>query len=112
MRAYILLAGTLVISGCSYFFPSRSTTSCEAASHALRVHDSRIQAAREAGTLGFTANLATRGYQTYHCVSTQGNQIACRSIESGIAATNSARVNRLMRERNAIENRAARACQI
>ena len=112
MRAFIFLAGTLLISGCSHFFPSRSATSCEAASHALRVHDSRIQSAREAGTLGFTANLATRGYRTYHCVSTQGNQIACSSIEGGIAAANSSRVNRLMRERNAIENRVARACQI
>lgn len=112
MRALLLLAGTLLISGCSQFFPSRSDQSCETASHALRVHDSRIDAARATGTLGFTANLATRGYQSYHCVTTSGNQIACSIIESGIAAQNSARVNRLLRERNAIEARVARACQI
>ncbi len=112
MRALILIAGTLTLSGCSYFFPTRADTSCETASHALRVHDSRIEAARAAGTLGFTANLATRGYQTYHCVTTSGNQIACSTISSGLEAHNSARVSRLLRERSMIENRVARACQI
>ena len=112
MRALVFMAGTLMISGCSLFFPSRADHSCEAASHALRVHDSRIDAARASGSMGFTANLATRGYQSYHCVTTSGNQIACSTIESGIAAQDSSRVDRLMRERNAIESRVARACQI
>ncbi len=112
MRAGLLIAGSLMISGCSYFFPTRSDTSCETASHALRVHDSRIEAARSAGSLGFTANLATRGYQTYHCVTTSGNQIACSTISSGLEAHHSDRLSRMLRERAIIENRVARACQI
>lgn len=112
MRALLFLAGTLTISGCSHFFPSRSDTSCDTASHALRVHDSRIEAARASGSMGFTANLATRGYQTYHCVTTRGNQVACSPIESGLRDHASTQVTRLMRERNAIENRVARACGV
>ncbi len=112
MRVLCLVAGTMILSGCSYFFPSRANTTCESASHALRVHDSRIEAARAQGAMGFTANLATRGYQTYHCVTTQGNQVACSTIEAGLAAHQSTQITRLLRERNLIENRVARACQI
>ncbi|MFN7002350.1 MAG: hypothetical protein ACK4NW_02830 [Roseinatronobacter sp.] len=111
MRTFLLLTGVLVVSGCSHFFPSRSQHSCEAASHALRVHDSRIEAAR-AGSMGFTANLATRGYQTYHCVLTRGDQVACSTVPGGAGNAPSAQVNRLMRERSVIESRVARACQI
>lgn len=110
MRALLLLTGTLAISGCAYFFPSRSESSCDAASHALRVHDSRIEAARASGSMGFTANLATRGYQTYHCVTTRGNQVACSTLEHGLHNHASTQVKRLIRERSMIENRVARAC--
>lgn len=112
MRVAALLTGTLLISGCSYFFPTRSDHSCDAASHALRVHDSRIDAARAAGYMGFTATLATRGYQTFHCVTTSGDQIACSTIERGLATQHSTEMQRLLRQRHLIENRVARACQI
>lgn len=112
MRVIFLLTGVVMLSGCEQFFPTRALHGCEQASHALRVHDSKIDAARAAGALGFTATLSTRGYATYHCVTTSGNQIACSTIEAGVAQAQSARVGRLMRERSMIENRVARACQI
>lgn len=112
MRAVLLLAVSTLIAGCSDLFPTRAEHSCETASQALRVHDSKIDAARMAGSLGFTAKLASRGYQTYHCITTRGDQIACSTIESGLAAQHSTRVNRLLRERSAIEDRVARACKI
>jgi len=112
MRIIIMLAGALMLSGCAHFFPSRSAQSCEEASHALRVHDSRIDAARAAGAMGFTATLASRGYGTYHCVTRSGNQIACTEVARGHAQEQSAQMRRLMRERSIIESRAARACQV
>ena len=112
MRTLLLLIGSLALSGCSIFFPSRGQHTCEAASHALRVHDSRIDAARASGSMGFTASLATRSYQTFHCVVTGNDQVACSSAAGGVPTVPSAQVNRLMRERSLIENRVARACQI
>ena len=112
MRTFMLLIGSLALSGCSAFFPSRGQHSCEAASHALRVHDSRIDAARATGSMGFTANLASRSYQTYHCVVTRGDQVACSTVEGGVSNAPSAQMNRLLRERSLIENRVARACQL
>ncbi len=112
MRTFLLLIGSLALSGCSVFFPSRAQHSCESASHALRVHDSRIDAARASGAMGFTATLASRSYQTYHCVLTRGEQVACSTIEQGLARQQSAQIQQLMRERTVIENRVARACQI
>ncbi len=112
MRILVLMTGAMLLSGCSIFFPSRAMHSCDSASHALRVHDSKIDTARAAGAMGFTATLATRGYMTYNCMLVPGDQVACVSAESGHTIPNSAQVQRLMRERNAIEARVARACQV
>ena len=112
IRVLIPLAGALLVSGCSTFFPSRAGYTCDSATNALRVHDSRIEAARSAGSFGFTANLASRSYATYHCSSRRNGQIACVMSEQRTTVPNSAQVTRLLRERSVIETRVARACQI
>lgn len=112
MRVIYFLAGAALLSGCNNVYPTHASQSCDQASHALRVHDSKIEAARRAGTMGFTVTLGSRGYTTYHCVTTSGNQVACSTIAAGVAREQSVQVARLMRERDRIEARVARACQI
>jgi hypothetical protein len=113
MRVIFLIFSTTLLLGCAEFFNrGNSAQDCQQASHALRVHDSRIEAARMQGAAGFTAPLASRGYNTYHCVTVSGNQIACSTVLPGLHAAETTRLNRLLRERNSIEARAARACRI
>lgn len=112
MRLILVVAGAAMVSGCAQLFPSRADHGCDQASHALRVHDSKIEAARASGAMGFTATLVSRSYATYHCVTTSGDQIACHAIREGEARAQTARMTRLMRERSMIENRVARSCQI
>jgi hypothetical protein len=112
MRILALSAVVMLLAGCDHLFPSRAMHNCETASHALRVHDNRIDTARNAGAMGFTATLATRGYMTYHCTLTANNQVACVNAASPRVIPNSAEVQRLIRQRNAIEARVARACQV
>ena len=113
MRVILIILSTTLLSGCAEFFHrANSDQDCQQASHALRVHDSKIDAARMSGSFGFTASLASRGYNTYHCFTVSGDQIACSTVLPPARAADSTRMNRLMRERNTIEARAARACQI
>ncbi len=112
MRILLMLTSAVMLSGCAHFFHRGADQSCEAASHALRVHDSRIEAARASGAMGFTATLASRGYGTYHCITRAGNQIACTEVARGYAQYQTVQMQRLMRERSIIEHRAAHACQI
>ena len=113
MRAIIILSTTTLLSGCIGYMPGeRSEAECQQASHALQVHDSRIEAARMPKSYGFSARLPSRGYKTYHCSTISGDHIACSTVMPSVRATESAQLNRLMRERATIEARAARACQI
>lgn len=113
MRVIFLISSTTLLLGCAEFLRHEGAgQDCQQASHALRVHDSKIDSARMTGGYGFTASLASRGYNTYHCFTVSGNQIACSTVMPQVRSTESARLNRLMRERNTIEARAARACQI
>jgi len=113
MRVFLLISSTTALLGCAEFFQrGGGSQDCQQASHALRVHDSKIEAARMPGSSSFTASLASRGYNTYHCTTVSGDQIACSAVMPNVRASDSARLNRLMGERSAIEARAARACQI
>lgn len=112
MRILILMAGTLLIAGCSIFAPSRSSQGCQNASHELRVHDMKIDAARASGAMGFNAILASRSYNNYRCTKMLGNQVACVPVESAAALPGNGQVERLLRERRRIEARVARACQV
>lgn len=113
MRVIFLIFSSTLLLGCAEFFNrGNSAQDCQQASHALRVHDSRIEAARMQGAAGFTTPLASRGYNTYHCVTVSGDQIACSTVLPGVHASDTAHLNRLMRQRSTIEARAARACRI
>jgi hypothetical protein len=114
MRVILLISSTTLLMGCAEFFHRQTAgQDCQQASHALRVHDSKIAAAsRLSESTGFIAPLASRGYNTYHCSTVSGNQIACSTIMPSLKAADTAHLNRLMRERNGIEARAARACRI
>ncbi len=112
MRILILMAGTILVAGCASFAPSRTTHGCDSASHDLRVHDMKIDAARSSGSMGFSATLASRGYTSYQCMLVPGNQVACVAAGAGAGLPRDAQVRRLLRERDAIEERVARACHI
>lgn len=111
MRAVIGLSTILMISGCAAV-QDNDYESCHKASHAVRVHDSKIEVARNHAGGSFTAQLPSKGHATYTCSQRGAGHLVCVQRASGSAAaapvTPSAK---LMRERHALVERADAACR-
>ncbi|WP_296476432.1 hypothetical protein [Roseinatronobacter sp.] len=114
VRFILFLAATATTAACvkpdSETIPSRSA--CEQASHALWVHDSTLESARQGYPHSFTVPLPSKGHARYHCTQ-KGSQVSC--VPEGQHKRTSAedrRIGQLVSQREAIHERAARACQI
>lgn len=105
MRAMIALPIAIVMSGCALF--QGAAPDCQDASRALRAHDAKIEAARSRDTTQFTVHLASKGHAMYHCTQSR-DHVACRAQPVAQPAISA----RLMHQRDILEARVARACQI
>lgn len=113
MRFFPLFAAAGLLAGCmspvSDDIPSRSA--CEQSSHALRVHDSKIESARTGAPGHFTVRLPSKGHAPYLC-NMEGSQAHCIPAGTVAAAKPENRhVAKLVRERETIYSRARKACR-
>lgn len=114
MRCISLLTAAVLLAGCLKETGDHvvSRSACEQSSHALRVHDSKIEKAREGDTAQHTLRLPSREGAPYRC-KVEGKQVHCVSAGAVHSAKDNTRhVARLLRERERLQVRAMHSCRV
>lgn len=104
MRLSWILALVCLLPGCALL----TSTDCAQERAALRETGSAISHAARTDNRAFTAQLASRGYATYHCVPGRSGQVRCTSGTPDKAAVN---MEDLYRQHDAAMARVAQACR-
>lgn len=114
VRCISLFAAAALLAGCiketGDHVVSRSV--CEQSSHALRVHDAKIEQARNGSAAQHTLRLPSKAGAPYHC-SVQGKQVHCVSaVAANTAKGDTRQVARLLRERERLHAQALNSCRV